>query len=151
MADEPIYFGIKEVRELSFSIDQNAPILEGQQFGFRYHVQLKSLTAEETVTFTIEASFLDNATQVPFVQGKSYTVFSIQNMKKYSRTRDGEEAIDFPDPLWATLFGIAYTHARALLAVKTAGTRFSTCIMPLIDPASAFRQVFAKEYARNKS
>jgi len=63
--------------------------------------------------------------------------------------RDGKEAVDLPDPLWVTLFSISFTHARAMLAHSSAGTKYGHMIMPLINPEQEFKKIFKQELERN--
>ena len=73
------------------------------------------------------------------------TGFYIKEMKSYTRIQEnGQEAIDIPEPLWVTLFSIAFTHARAILARSSAGTKFTELLMPVINPQQEFQKLFGQ-------
>ncbi len=136
-----INFGIQQIKELEFFIDESVNI--GEAFDFNYHVELRNEVEHERVIFTITANYFLNKTTEAFMKGKSSTVFLIKDMKNHSRKlSNGSDAVDLPDPLWITLFSIAFTHARALLAKSSSGTKYSHMLMPLINPEHEFIKIF---------
>jgi hypothetical protein len=51
------------------------------------------------------------------MRGKVETVFSIKEMKTYTRVReDGTEIMDFPEHFWVALFSISFSYTRTLIA-----------------------------------
>lgn len=141
-ADTQIYFAIGEIKELEFFVNENIEL--STSYDFKYHVELRNDIAQKKIFFTITANYSINGSQDVFMKGKSSTVFLIKDFDRYVRTTDGVQGVDLPDPLWITLFGIAFTHARALLAKSSAGTRYSHMLMPLISPEAEFKKLFGQ-------
>jgi hypothetical protein len=47
-----------------------------------------------------------------------------------------------PDNLWISLFSIAFTHARAIIAKSSAGTKYGHMLLPIINPVQEFKNLF---------
>jgi hypothetical protein len=147
--DARVFYGIKEIKEIAFSVDESIEFESGSGFTCHYTVNIASVVIEETVAITIEATFKEKKSDQIFMSGKSLTKFTIQNMKKYARfNNDGIEVVDLPDPLWVTFFSLAYSHARAFLAKSSGGTKFTYIFLPLINPEEEFRRIFAADLAK---
>lgn len=134
-----IHFGIREIKELEFFVDEQQRVKGA--FDFNYSVDVFVNIKSALVTMVVNASYFRNPDKKLFLKGKVSTSFFIKDMKAYVRDRDG---IDIPEQLWVTFFGIAFTHARAILARSSAGTRFAGMLMPVIDPQREFKRLFGK-------
>jgi hypothetical protein len=91
---------------------------------------------ESWVQYNIRADFSTEATKT-FATGTVVTKFGIDNMKSFI---EGEN-IAWPVNSLETMFSIAFSHLRALLAKNMAGTKFSNYIVPLVNPATLFKQL----------
>ena len=89
------------------------------------------------VQFNIRTDFVKSPDQM-FASGTVLTKFGIQNLKSFE-DKDGD--IIWPPNSLETMFGIAFSHMRAIIAKNVAGTRFSSYIIPLVDPATLFLQL----------
>ena len=85
------------------------------------------------------------------MKGRTATTFLIRNMLEYSRTINDHEEIDLPDPVWITMFSVAFSHARALLAKSSSGTRYGHMLMPLINPEQEFYKLFGPALEKLKA
>jgi len=72
------------------------------------------------------------------LSGSVLTRFSVNNLKGFV---DENDKIVFPDGSLEALFGIAFNHMRAILAKNVAGSKFSTTIVPAINPAPIFHEL----------
>lgn len=144
MADNrPIHFGIREIKELEFFVDEWKDV--GKSFEFNYNVDIFPDSKTESLRIAITANYLNAASKEVFLRGKVLTGFYIKDMKSYARMQDnGQEGVDIPEQLWVTLFSIAFTHARAILARSSAGTKFTDLLMPVINPQQEFQKLFGK-------
>lgn len=141
--NKTIQFGIREIKELEFFVDEWKDI-DGS-FDFNYNVDIFPETNVELLRIVITANYLKTSSKELFLKGKVLTSFFIKDMKTYARKHEsGQEGIDIPEPVWVTLFSIAFTHARAILARSAAGTKFSGLLMPVINPPQEFRKLFGK-------
>lgn len=148
--ESQIQVAIKEIKELEFMMNEEVEI--GAAFDFNYHVSLHNDIANEHVIFTITANYMITKTTEVFMRGKSKTTFLIKDMHKHARkSADGsDDGVDLPDQIWVTLFSIAFTHGRALLAKSSAGTKFSHMLMPIINPDQEFKKIFGHELNKGK-
>lgn len=144
MADNrPIQFGIREIKELEFFVDEGKE--SNGSFNFNYNVDILPDLQGELLRIVITANYLKPSSKELFLRGKVSTGFYIKDMKSYARTQQtGQEAIDIPEQVWVTLFSIAFTHARAILARSAAGTKFTGLLMPVINPQKEFQKLFGK-------
>ncbi|MBL6662601.1 MAG: hypothetical protein ISP71_00730 [Flavobacteriales bacterium] len=75
----------------------------------------------------------------------SETHFAIFNFDQYITVVDHESIINLPDHILATMYGLSYTHARALLCSSLAPTMLRDGFMlPIINP-NVFIQNMKKE------
>lgn len=144
MADKrQIQFGIREIKELEFFADELKDA--GESFDFNYHVDIVLDTKVELLRIEITVNYLNTTSKDVFLRGKVITSFYMKDMKAFARIDDnGQEGIDIPEAVWVTLFSLAFTHARAILARSSAGTKFANMLMPVINPQEEFQKLFGK-------
>lgn len=144
MADNrPIQFGIREIKELEFFVDEWKDI-DGS-FDFNYNVDILPDINAGLLRIVITVNYFKTSSRELFLRGKVLTGFYIKDMKSYARAYEsGQEGIDIPEQVWVTLFSIAFTHARAILARSSAGTKFTGLLMPVINPQQEFQKLFGK-------
>lgn len=119
---QPVLFAIKGIKEIEFFANEFVDL--GESFDFNYQVEIKSDIPEELVLVTITPNYLLKGSETPFMRSKVMTIFTIKDLKLRERILDdGTQAVDLPDPVWVSLFSIAFTHARALLAKSSASTK----------------------------
>lgn len=143
---QQILFAIKEIKEQEFFVNESLEL--GSAYDFNYRVDIATSIPNDTIAISITANYLVTQQQDVLMKGKTATTFLIQNLKQYSRKTDDREGVDLPDPLLITLFSISFSHARALLSKSSAGTKFSHMLMPLINPDTEFKKIFAQEFSK---
>jgi hypothetical protein len=140
---KPIQFGIKEIKELEFFVDE-AKEIDGA-VDFNYNVDISPDLNKELLRIIITASHIKASSKEIFLRGKISTAFSIKDMKTHTKkNQDGSEGFNISEAVWATFFSIAFTHARAILARSSAGTKFSHLLLPVINPQHEFKKLFGK-------
>ena len=143
-------FEIREINELEFYVDETKDA--DSSFDFSYSVDIFPDLNSERLKIIITANYLKNSSKVLFLKGKVLTAFYIKDMKAYAKKEaNGKEGIDIPEAVWVTLFGIAFTHARAILAESSAGTKFRGLLMPVINPQQEFKNLFGESFQLDKS
>jgi hypothetical protein len=141
-----IHFAVKEIKELEFFVNEGVPLFDS--FDYNYQVNVLHSIPAETIMIIITANYLLPQKTEHFMKGRTATTFLIRNLKNYVKTINEKEAIDLPDALLVTLFSISFSHARALLAKSSAGTKFSHMLMPLINPEQEFKK-FLRNHLEN--
>jgi len=93
------------------------------------------------VQFNLRADFVKEEKQI-FATGTVLTKFGIQNLQSFA---DENGDVNWPPNALETMFGIAFSHMRAMMCKNLAGTRFSNFIVPLVNPASMFKQLIERD------
>lgn len=138
---KPIEWAIKEIKEQEFMV--NEYIEQISTVNFNYHVDLTILVPNELINIAITSTYVDATSKEVFMKGRTMTSYQIKDMKSMSKkAENGNDLVDLPEPLWISLFSIAYTHARALLAKGSAGTKYSHMLLPAINPTTEFKKLF---------
>lgn len=91
------------------------------------------------IQFIIKAEFRTSAGEL-MASGSVLTRFAIANLKDF--IEEGNETnVIFPDNTVETLFGLSFTHLRAILTKNLAGSRFAHLILPVINPIELFKNL----------
>jgi len=76
----------------------------------------------------------DKSNNEMLVEHTARTIYVIENLKEGINSNN--EEVDLPTVLLQQMYGIAFSHARALLAVEISPTNFKgKYVLPIIDPA----------------
>ena len=140
MNTNQIEFAIKQIRELEFFVNEDAGLSDA--FDLNYHVDISVRVPVESIVISVAADYLVKEDKTPLMKGRTATTFLIRNLSKYSKKINDKEAVDLPDPLWITMFSVAFSHTRALLAKSSSATRYGHMLMPLINPEQEFYKLF---------
>jgi len=134
---QPFIFGIIRILDCGFAIqelvdfkDDNIKI--GYGMNFQYSME------HDWIEYVVKAEFKETEKNHTFLSGSVLTRFSVNNLKGFV---DENDKIVFPDGSLEALFGIAFNHMRAILAKNVAGSKFSTTIVPAINPAPIFHEL----------
>lgn len=149
MNSNQIEFAVKEIKELEFFAKEDVNLHDA--FDLNYHVDISVRAAIEAIVVSVAADYLVKEDKTLFMKGRTATTFLIRNMANYSKKINDKEAIDLPDSLWITMFSVAFSHARALLAKSSSGTRYGHMLMPLINPEQEFYKLFGPTLAKLKA
>jgi hypothetical protein len=142
MSEVKIQFGIKEIKELEFFVNEDLHV--SGPFDFNHNITISTDGPQESVSFIILINYFLAKTQTPFMRSKTVTVFGVKDLKSLSKVMEGREVFDIPDQLLVTMFSISFSHARALLARSSAGTKYSKLLIPLINPDQELRRLFGQ-------
>jgi preprotein translocase subunit SecB len=135
-----IQWSILEIKETEFFVDESA---KPGQVNFSYQVVLDIKVAASSVSFSIIATYVNATTNEVILKSKSHTSYGIKNMESFTiKDEKGQDAVDLPDALWISLFSMAYSHARAMMARSAGSTIFKTLVLPPINPEAEFRKLF---------
>ena len=145
---DQILYAIKSIKEIEFFVDESKDLEES--IDFFHNANIHSNVESEEIRITISAHYRKTGSTDDYFRSKTATVFTIQRMKELVFVSEGKESINLPDPLWVTLYGVSFSHARAMLARSIAGTKYSPMIMPLINPEEQFKRLFSSELNQNK-
>lgn len=140
---EQIGFAIKSVRETEYYVNESLEL--DDQIDYTLNAGLDIRTNVNEIHFIVFASFRRKGTTEDYLRGKTISTFLFENLKSRAAIKDGKEVVDLPDSLWVTLFSISYTHARAMLAKSSAGTKFTHLILPIVNPDAQFKKIFRNE------
>ena len=139
---DQIHYGLKGIKLTEYFVDESIELDE--ESDVNYNASIRSITDQEEIHFTITANYKKKKSGQEFLRGSAVTVFMIKEMRKYTQLVNGSEVINFPDPFLVALFGISFTHARALFASSAGATKFAAMLLPLINPEIVFKQIFAQ-------
>jgi hypothetical protein len=135
-----IHWSIVEIKETEFFVDESS---NPKQVNFGYQIVLDIKAPESLVCFSIIATYVNAANSEVVLKSKSHTSFGIKNMESFTKKDEhGKDAVDLPDAMWISLFSMAYSHARALLAKSAGPTIFKSFLLPPINPEAEFKKLF---------
>lgn len=140
---KPIEWTIKEIKELEFFV--NEFIEPGTMLDTTYKVTIEPIVNEEKIRLLITFYFMKKETKEVIMKSTVMTVYLIRDLKSFATKINNLDNVNLPDPLWYMLFGIAFTHTRAILARSSAGSKYSQLIMPPINPEVEFKKLFGNQ------
>lgn len=136
-----VEWAIGGIKELEFMVNEFVQL--DPTVDTNYTVDLVPVVEKEMILFTITANYLNGISKELVMKGKVMTVYLIKDMKLVTKkNRDNKDIVDLPDKLWISLFSMAFTHARALIAKSSAGTKYAHMLLPIINPEKEFHKLF---------
>ena len=135
-------------RSIEFFVDESKKKPSDLNLNYRTDIHLE--IPQNILRVSIAPAFSDKVSNETFMRGKVETVFSIKEMKTYTRVRDdGREIMDFPEHFWVALFSISFSHTRALMAHSAGRSAYDEFLLPVINPTEEFRKLFAQQLQKN--
>jgi len=132
--------GIGRIKDLEFFIDESAEVDNELTSQVTFNNTLNIYLETERIDIIIEANFYVNDIKDTFMRGKVLTSFNIPNMKQYLVPDTTQ--VNIPDAVLVTMFSIAITHTRALIAKASMGSRFGNLYLPIIpNPGEILKQM----------
>ena len=131
----PARFSFEEIEE-----DELHELLEDDEnLVMELNVGLGISGEKSEVFFEINTTLTNNRNKVILVSHNGKTTFSIEGLDKtYVKSSD---SYDLPDNLIIQLYGISYSHARALLSVELSKTVFKDkFFLPVTDPSEILKK-----------
>jgi len=134
---QPFEFGIIRIADLTYFVNEIPKIInEKVQLG--YGMNFLFDTVENWVEFVVRVDFKDSDSGTSILSGSTLTRFSVKNLNGFVNE---EDVLVFPNDSVETLFGIAFSHMRAMLSKNAAGTKFNWIIVPIIDAKQLFNDL----------
>lgn len=115
--------------------------LFGQQNALSFGIQIAiSINKEEsTLTMDVNSILKDKLTGQQLVEHTGRTSFLVRNLEQVYNPQT--DTYDIPNDLLTQFYGLAYTHARALLAVEVSPTIYrDKYLLPVLDPSQFIKQ-----------
>lgn len=101
--------------------------------GLNINVGIRINQEESLVTIDVETVLIDVSAKINLVTHSARTVFFVENLK--STYNKETNAFDLPNELLVQIYGISYTHARALLSMEISPTVYrDKYFLPVINP-----------------
>lgn len=102
--------------------------------GLNLNTSLKIDNDTSIITIDIASKLINNSDNSVIITHTGRTAFHMKGLDKiYNKETD---SYDIPDDLTTQLYGLAYTHTRALLASELNPTSFrDKYFLPVIDPS----------------
>jgi len=123
--------GILNIQDLGFQVNIfEKPNTDDIAIGYDMNLSFNEI--EDWIQFIIEVEFVNSKNQVRIIYSTVLSKFFVENLKQYF-TKDND-ALQLPYQGLETLFGMAFTHTRAILAKNLAGTPHSHLYIPIINP-----------------
>jgi len=111
-------------------------LFKAKEKGLAINLNIGSKTELSTSTMTIDITtkLSRQSDNQVLVEHTGRTAFEVKGLKNiYDKEK---ERINFPDGLLIQIYSIAYTHARALLAVELSPTVYKDkYFLPVVDPS----------------
>jgi hypothetical protein len=94
---------------------------------------------ESTISVDVSSNLKNLKDDIVLVNHMARTIFKIRGLPE---TKDSEEGFfNLPDGFIVQLYSIAYSHARALLAVELSPTVYKDkFILPIVDPTKFLKK-----------
>ena len=132
MENEAIFFAVKRVKDIHFSINEQLYVPDpnkivkielGERIGFDFEMNLVNFILRIFFHYVEEPEIL--------VDFQVENLFEVDNLIRF-RNKDG--IIILPPQLITSIVGVSLSHGRALLLKNTAGTRWQEIILPIANP-----------------
>ena len=133
-------FGIVRVANQGFYVNESIVIKD--PFDIAYTLKISFNTEKEFIDFTVGAVY-KNKEENHFMSSSALTQFFVKGLKRFVEP-GSPSSITLPDGLMLMLFSISFTHARAIQAVNVASTKFSSFVLPIINPAEVYNQIMVE-------
>ena len=101
-----------------------------------YGIGFYSSVDECSVQFNIKAELTTEEGKL-FASNTVSTKFKVVEMKSFFNPDD--QVINWPNNSLETMFGIAFSHLRSIMAKNLGASKFKDYIIPLVNPSSLFK------------
>ncbi len=139
MKEKSINFKLHRIIQLSYSfstLTKIKSVLKDEELKFSISTSNPIFPKDKRIGIGLKIEYLymnEKKEESKIVQFENLTLFDIENYNEIVIIDNGHTAI--PNPVLHTLFSIAYSTARGILAEKLAGTYLGKHYLPLIDPS----------------
>lgn len=96
-------------------------------------IELSIDKEKSTINIDINTKLISKESKVNLIEHSGRTTFLIKGLEKTFNKK--EKHYDIPDELLTHLYGLAYSHSRALLTVEISPTMYKDkYFLPVVDP-----------------
>jgi hypothetical protein len=140
MEIENIFFAIKKVKDIYFSINEQYYVPDpnkivrielGERIGFNLEFNLVNFILRIFFHYVDEPDIL--------VDFHVENIFEVANLKQFENKN---EVVILPPKLITSIVGLSLSHGRALLLKNTSGTRWQDIILPVTNPEDAAKYFY---------
>lgn len=139
MEEQEVQIGyrIKQISTTKFSFEeiQNAEndILVFDSLAININAKLDIDKNKSEVTILINSEFAEKESKTVLIQHSGKTVFEFDGLERLINKENNN--FEIPNNLLVQLYGLSYSHARALLAAENSRTIYKDkYFLPVIDP-----------------
>jgi hypothetical protein len=133
-----IDFRIVRILDLGYFINETVNVNQ-DNIKLGYGMDFSLDVTQNWIEFIVSVEFKDEETGITFLSGSTLTRFFVKDLSNFI----GENNLAlFQDNSVETLFGIAFTHMRAMFSKNIAGSKFGWMIVPVIDAKKLFTDLF---------
>jgi hypothetical protein len=134
---KPFGFDISRILDCGFGIEELiTPEIDKVDIG--YGMNFVFDVKNSWVRIGIRTDFKTKDTNQTFITGTVLTEFSIDNLNQFL---DNNNLVNFPDGSLEMLFGIAFSHMRAIVSKNVSGSRFTNILVPVVNPTELFKEL----------
>jgi len=133
-----IDIAVNKIVNMGFTFEEASNVDEKMNLSYGLKVQFD--TNRDAVIFIITSNYKNLETKSTLFTSKTMTEFFVANLKQFMRPGDTSN-VTIPDNVMHILFGMAFTHARAIQAVNVAGTKFGSLVLPIVNPGELFDNI----------
>lgn len=113
---------------------------DGKNLQLKVNIRQTFNLEESAITVDVVSKLLNTLDGSTLISHTGRTIFLVKNLEKYKI--NNSDLFDLPENFIVIIYGLAFTHARALLAVEISPTAYKDhYILPLIDPAIFLKKV----------
>ena len=140
----PFRFEISRILDCGFMIEESiTPEIDLVDVG--YGMNLAFDIENSWVSIGIRTDFRTKGTNQTFLSGTVLTEFMIDNLKSFV---DDDGIVKSPEGSLETLFGIAFSHMRAIISKNVSGSKFTNFFVPIVNPTELFQELLQIKVAK---
>jgi len=132
--------GIKRIKELSFSIDENAGLSHDNSANVCFELVTNFNTDSNSVELVMSVIFINPDNNATVMQIKTRNEFFLNELPNYFQP--DTKSFSIPDQLMITFISLSISHTRALLAKSASGSKYSELYLPIVNPTETFNHFF---------
>lgn len=140
-----ISYRILKIHTIKFSFNEidsdkfNSIFENGNSLSVTTNVSFNIDESKSKITIDINTHLINNESIGDLVEHTGRTIFDVKGLTTVYNEEDN--SFDLPDEFVVQLFGLAYSHSRALLAVEISPTIYKDkYFLPVIDPISFLKK-----------
>jgi hypothetical protein len=130
-----ISFKILSVKEVEYSCKEN---YKASNSSINISMTFFNLIDEKksTINLVLSVSYHDKKTNEEFLKIRVDNIFGFKDLSSVLiiEKKEGSTATSVLRPVIATLFGVSFSHVRALISRHINGTALEEFVLPIINP-----------------